>query len=112
MKSFIKYVAMSTAIMSTTTTFAQKRTEKIQVSGNCDMCANKIAKAAKDAGASKATWNSETHILNVTYNASVTSTDSIQKQIAKVGYDTEKYTATMEAYNNLHECCKYENKRK
>ncbi len=113
MKLSINYITTLAIIaLSTTNAFAQKRTETIKVSGNCDMCARNIEKAAKAAGANKAKWNTDTHQLSITYNASATSTDSIQKQIANVGYDTEKYTGSMDAYNKLHECCKYENKRK
>jgi copper chaperone CopZ len=112
MKTPIIYIALTLAAMSNSNAFAQKRTDKIKVSGNCEMCARNIEKAAKTAGASKAAWNTDSHILTVTYKTSVTTTDSIEKQIAKVGYDTERYSGSMDAYNNLHECCKYENKRK
>jgi hypothetical protein len=33
---------------------------------------------------------------------------TIHKNIAAVGHDTQKVKATDEAYNNLHDCCKYD----
>lgn len=37
--------------------------------------------------------------------------DEIQKNIASVGYDTEKYRGDDKAYEELHECCKYERRK-
>jgi hypothetical protein len=34
-------------------------------------------------------------------------TDEIQKAIAQVGHDTEKYKAPDDGYKNLPECCFY-----
>lgn len=92
--------------------FAQTQTETIKVSGNCGSCQKHIETAAKDAGAEKAKWDKKTKILTVTYDASKTSNDAIQKKIASVGYDTEKYAGDEKAYNNLDECCQYDNKKK
>ena len=91
--------------------FAQTVSERIKVSGNCGMCEKKIEAAAKDAGAKKADWDKNTKILTVKFNQQETSSEAIQKKIAETGYDTEKYTASMEAYDKLHSCCKYDNKR-
>jgi copper chaperone CopZ len=110
--NIIKSIITITAILLSATAFAQSKTDKIKVSGNCGMCAKKIETAAKDAGASEATWDKKKKVLLVKYDAANTSNDAIQKNVADAGYDTEKYTADMEVYNNLHECCKYDNKRK
>ncbi|MBX2905707.1 MAG: cation transporter [Taibaiella sp.] len=91
---------------------AQTVAEKITVSGNCGMCKKKIESAAKEAGAKKAEWDADSKVLTVKYNQKETSNDAIQKKVAETGYDTEKYTATMDAYNRLHSCCQYDNKRK
>jgi periplasmic mercuric ion binding protein len=89
--------------------FAQKvRTETFNVSGECGMCKKKIEKAAKEAGATEANWNTQTKVLKVTYNVSATSVANIQQKIAGVGYDTPGYKATDEAYNALDGCCQYE----
>lgn len=113
MKLQPKMIALAAiAVVQTLTVLAQQRTEKIIVSGNCGMCEKKIEAAAKDAGAKKADWDKKTKVLVVTYDPGKTSNDAIQKKIASVGYDTENVTADMEVYDNLHECCKYDNKRK
>lgn len=94
--------------------FGQKavglKKEKIKVWGNCGMCKTTIEKAAKNAGASVAKWDEETHILTVSYRSSKTSAAKIQEKIAAAGYDTQDLTASDAAYNKLHSCCKYERK--
>jgi copper chaperone CopZ len=77
--------------------------------GNCGMCNTKITTAAKSVvGVISAKWNSETKMMSVKYDSEKTNLDEIQKKIASVGYDTKKYKADDEVYNNLHHCCKYD----
>lgn len=96
-------------ILFSSAAVAQKEVkETIKVSGNCGMCKKKIEAAAKNAGASFASWNAETKELVVAYNGKKTSNAKIQEAVAASGYDTENVKATDEAYNNLHACCKYE----
>jgi hypothetical protein len=85
------------------------KTENIKVWGNCGMCKKTIETAAKDAGATEANWNTETKILAVSYTSS-SNNQKIQKAVAASGYDTQDFTAPDEAYNKLHECCKYDRK--
>ncbi|MBC7949227.1 MAG: heavy-metal-associated domain-containing protein [Chitinophagaceae bacterium] len=89
--------------------FGQKtKTEVIPVSGNCGMCETKIEKAARQAGASTAEWNSETKKLTIKYNSSTTNAAKIQKSIAAAGYDTRDVKAADADYNKLHGCCQYD----
>jgi len=91
---------------NTPTLSAQKST--FGVSGNCDLCKERIEKAAKSvAGVSSAVWDIKTKKILVEYNATGTNPDTIQKAIAKAGHDTEKFKATNEAYKLLPECCLY-----
>ncbi len=85
------------------------KTSVLKVWGNCGMCKKTIEGAAKSAGATFASWDTESKMLTVKYSAK-TSPEKIQKTIADAGYDNEKYTAPAEAYNGLHECCKYDRK--
>jgi len=110
--NIVKIVTTAILMMAAAFANAQTKNEKIKVSGNCSMCMKKIETAAKDAGASEATWNKQRKVLTVSYDASKTTNDAIQKKVASVGYDTEKYTADMNVYKSLHECCQYDNKRK
>lgn len=88
--------------------FSQSTTEKIPVSGNCEMCKSNIEKAAKKAGAATADWDMEAKILTISYNSSSTNAAKIQQGIAAVGYDTRDFKASDAAYHKLHACCKYE----
>jgi len=82
--------------------------EQIKVSGNCEMCKERIETAAKSvSGVTSANWSIETKTLNVQFDGSKTNSDTIQKAIAKVGHDTEKYKATDAIYKALPECCLY-----
>jgi mercuric ion binding protein len=87
--------------------FAQAKTDTIKVCGNCGTCKNKIERAATEAGATSADWNSKTKLLVVSYDASKTSNMDIQKKIASVGYDTQDEKAPDAAYNSLEKCCQY-----
>ena len=98
-------------ILFSNTTFAQtSKKESINVWGSCGMCKKKIEKAAKAAGASAASWDADKHELEVSYDESKTSNTKIQEAIVKIGYDTQDFTATQEAYDNLPGCCQYDRK--
>ena len=89
---------------------ASTKTESIKVWGECETCQSKIEKAAKVDGVTKANWNKETKILSLVYDPSKIKSDDIQKKIAAVGYDTEKYKGDDKAYAKLPGCCQYERK--
>ena len=87
----------------------EKVKEKFKIYGNCGMYNEVITKAAKSVdGVIYLKWNSKTKIAKIKYDADKTSLDEVQKKIASVGYDKEKYKAVDEVYNNLHYCCKYD----
>lgn len=109
MKTF-KLILTSILCLAMVQVSAQSKTEKFKVAGECGMCKKKIEKAAKDAGASYALWNTESKELTVKYASTSSNKAKISKAIANVGYDTPDFKATDEAYNSLHDCCKYERK--
>jgi Cu(I)/Ag(I) efflux system membrane fusion protein len=81
---------------------------RFKVSGNCEQCKARIETAAKSvAGVISAEWSTDTKKLHVQFDGAKTNSDAIQKAIAQVGHDTEKYKATDAAYKELPECCKY-----
>ena len=86
---------------------AQETMRSFKVAGTCGMCKKKIEETAIKNGASKAEWNKKEKMLELYYDVSKVSEDQIKKAIADAGYDNEAYKASDEAYNNLHECCKY-----
>jgi membrane fusion protein, copper/silver efflux system len=80
----------------------------VGVSGNCDLCKDRIENAAKSVnGVIFAQWSSDTKKLQLTFDEEKTNLGDIQTAIAKVGHDTEKVKAPDQAYNSLPECCKY-----
>lgn len=100
---------LSMFLIGTSMVFAQAKTEKFEVKGNCGMCENRIEKAANSVdGVTNADWNQETEIFEVSFDESKTSVNKIQLAIANVGHDTPKHKATDEVYNALPGCCKYE----
>tara|TARA_B100000614_G_scaffold216921_1_gene201929 strand:- start:53 stop:403 length:351 start_codon:yes stop_codon:yes gene_type:complete len=87
--------------------------EVFEVSGNCDMCKTLIETTAISIeGVKSSRWNMLSKTMKVKFNPNLTSSDEIQKTIADIGYDTEKYRADDEVYEELHYCCQYERKPK
>jgi hypothetical protein len=86
----------------------KSKTDNLKVAGNCDMCKERIEKAAKTAGVETASWDAKTKVLAITYDPSKTNTDAVAKKVAAVGHDTEKYKAEDKVYNGLPGCCKYD----
>ena len=78
-----------------------------KISGNCEMCKERIEKAAKIEGVKNAIWNQETHILTVAFVPTKTTLDQIQQNIANAGYDTPMFKSTEENYKKLPQCCQY-----
>ncbi len=96
-------------LVGTMTVFAQAKTEKIEVKGNCGMCEKRIEKAANSVeGITDAQWNKETKILAFSLNNDKAKVAQVHKAVAKAGHDTNKVKATDEAYNQLPGCCKYD----
>ncbi len=89
--------------------FAQAKTEKIEVKGNCGMCEKRIEKAANSVeGVTNAQWNKETKMLSFSMNENQAKAMQVHKAVAKAGHDTKKMKATDEAYNKLPACCQYD----
>jgi mercuric ion binding protein len=90
---------------------AATKTETIKVYGSCEMCKDRIETAAKVDGVTKAEWSDDTKILTLVYDPSKVKSDDVQKKIAAVGHDTEKFKADNKAYANLPSCCRYDRKK-
>lgn len=106
MKS-IKLVGLITLLFLAYQSSAQTVTTTFDVDGVCEMCEERIEKAAKIRGVSSAEWDVDSHRLTLTYNSKKVNLIKIHKRIAKVGHDTELVKATQEDYDNVHGCCKY-----
>jgi copper chaperone CopZ len=91
-------------------TFAQNKNAKtiIEVDGVCGMCKVRIEKAALGTkGVKSAVWSIETHQLSLIFDERKTNVQNISKKIAEAGHDNRMITATDEAYESIHHCCKY-----
>ena len=93
------------------TTSSGVKTASFKVYGNCESCKSRIEKAAKIDGVAKADWNVDSKMITLTYNPTKISSDEVQKKIAAVGHDTEKYTAADKIYKGLPACCQYDRKK-
>lgn len=94
----------------TTIGFAQNKNARttMEVDGVCMMCKERIEKACiKTKGVKSAVWDVKTKELSLIYDERKTNIEKISQNIADVGHDTKQITATEEAYNSVHACCKY-----
>ena len=79
------------------------------VRGNCGMCKNTIEKAVKAVeGVTNATWDVNKKKIDVSFDDTKTDAMAIHKAIAASGYDTEKVSGDLDAYDDLPGCCKYD----
>ncbi len=95
---------------ASTFTAAGMTTSTFKVWGNCEMCKETIEGSLKKDGIAKADWNVDTKTLAVEFDAAKISLDQIQKNVASVGYDNEKYKGDDKAYSELADCCQYDRK--
>ena len=87
---------------------AELTTATIPVAGNCGHCKARIEAAAKSAKAKKASWDSETQALTVSFDPKVTNVEKIERKVADAGHDTELVKASDKKYKTLPGCCQYD----
>ena len=108
----VKFIFIALFAMSFSPIIAQQAsnviTDSIHVNGACGMCKSRIEKNLKMEGVTSASWNKETKILIVSYDPDKITNDAIQKKMASVGHDTEKYRAEDSTYEKLPGCCHYD----
>jgi copper chaperone CopZ len=100
-----------TVLLSFTSCNAQIKnatTETVKIYGNCGMCEKTIEKAGNLKDIVKIDWNVDTKLATITYDTKKTNQDEILKRIALSGYDSDKFSAPDDVYNNLHGCCQYD----
>jgi Cu(I)/Ag(I) efflux system membrane fusion protein len=103
-----KYSMMNTPEAGVETSHeASLKHRQITVQGNCEMCKERIEKAAKVYGALSSTvWDADTKLLHINYYDDDVP-DHVARAVAKAGHDNEKYKADDKVYNTLPECCQY-----
>ncbi|NBC08760.1 MAG: TonB-dependent receptor [Bacteroidetes bacterium] len=83
-------------------------TLQIWVDGICGMCKDRIEEAAyQTVGVAFAEWDIPNKTLTITRSPEPFEEQELHENIAAVGHDTRRITATDEAYASLHACCKY-----
>lgn len=89
------------------------KTETIKVCGTCSMDKQRIETAAYSIdGVKSAVWDEYSHVLILKYNVfKKDAAENVQKKIASVGNDTEKYRADDMVYQKLPDCCHYQRKQ-
>ena len=106
----MKKIVLALTLLVGTISFAQNKNAKatVEVDGVCNMCKERIEKAAiKAKGVKVANWDVNTHELKLIYDERKTSLKSIQQSVADAGHDTKEIKATDAAYHSLHTCCLY-----
>lgn len=87
---------------------ADKVHDMFKVSGNCEMCQERIEKAAKNVkGVISANWDVKAKILHLDFDSKATSKKTISKAVAQAGHDTEFDKAPQAVYDALPGCCNY-----
>lgn len=116
MKIFNKISMMlcvaSTLLASCAAQVKNAKTETVKIYGNCGMCEKTIETAGNLKKITIVDWNKDTKMAILTYDSTKTNQDEILKRIALAGYDSDKFLAPDDVYNNLHECCLYDRPNK
>ena len=84
------------------------KTETVKIYGNCGMCETKIENAGNIKKVAKVDWDQDSKMATLTYDTTKTNADEILKRIALAGYDSDKFLAPDDVYDNLHGCCQYD----
>lgn len=83
-------------------------TESVKIYGNCGMCKNTIEEAGNIKKVAQVTWDKDTKMATLIYDASKTNASEILKRIALAGYDSDQFLAPDAVYAKLPGCCQYD----
>lgn len=85
----------------------------VKVYGNCGMCKSRIEEAAGALdGVLNADWDEDTKMLHLQYQPKTVSVDDVEKAVAAVGHDTDRFFAPDDVYAALPGCCLYDRPEK
>ena len=111
MKNSFKNIMVATFVLLSITINAQiknAKTETVKIYGNCGMCETKIENAGNIKKVAKVDWDQDSKMATLTYDSTKTNSNEILKRIALAGYDSDKFLAPDDVYDNLHGCCQYD----
>jgi len=103
------FILLFFSLLMGTASYAQKKAEvTFTVKAACGMCEERIEYAFDIKGIVTADYDLREHKLTVVYKTKhFPDVLDLHKIATAVGHDTDKLTATDEAYESLHGCCKY-----
>ncbi len=103
------FIVITVLLMSISMNSQSKNAKtQFEVDGVCEMCKKRIEIAALNTkGVKHASWDVKTHQLSLIIDERKTNVKTIKKNIAEVGHSSKGFECSIEAYNNLHACCKY-----
>ena len=101
----VTYILLSLTINAQ---IKNSKTETVKIYGNCGMCETKIENAGNIKKVAKVDWDQDSKMATLTYDTTKTNPDEILKRIALAGYDSDKFLAPDDVYDNLHGCCQYD----
>lgn len=107
MKNISKALVMFLAIIGMAFTGNKKEIITFKVSGNCEMCKQRIEQALDVKGVSFAEYNLETQMLTAHFNPKHINAAQLHTLIQNAGHDTEAGKAPDSAYALIPGCCKY-----
>jgi copper chaperone CopZ len=111
MKNSFKNMILATFILFSIAVNAQiknAKTETVKIYGNCGMCETKIENAGNIKKVAKVDWDQDSKMATLTFDTTKTNSDEVLKRIALAGYDSDKFLAPDDVYDNLHGCCQYD----
>ena len=80
----------------------------LHVMGSCEMCKERIEKAALSvAGVKKATWEAAKKELSIVFDGSRNTLTAVHRAVAASGHDTDMFKADDAVYKALPACCLY-----
>ena len=80
----------------------------VKVPGVCKMCKERIEEAAmRTKGVKMAEWDQSTQQLNLIFKNTKTTKEEICQSVAAIGHGFNLTGSDSAAYENLPDCCKY-----
>jgi len=77
------------------------------VRGNCGSCEKRIERTLeKIDGVTDAEWDQESGEVTVSFDATKTDQETLEKAVAAVGHATKKHEAVKETHDKLPACCR------
>lgn len=112
MKLFYKYhITFLLLLVLSKTSVGQNKidtTAVVYVAGACEMCKERIEKAAMERkGVKAANWNPGSKMLTVTFDLSSNNVEKILCRVADRGHDNDFELAKDAVYKALPKCCNY-----